>query len=78
MPAKPREIERFDAMSEDGDRFTLIHGQYIIETVAQDGTRTRAPGIEFFTTADGDPVNRIDDDTFEIVRTAMIVKRIQS
>ena len=71
-------IERFDAMSEDGHRVMLVRWQNVIDTRAEDGTRTHGVEPDSLATADGDAVNLIDDDTFEIVRTAMIVKRIQS
>ena len=73
-----REIERFDAESEDGDRVTIIRWQKVIDTGAQDGTRIHAAGLDSFTTDDGNDVRLIDDDTFGVVRTEMIVRRVQS
>ena len=73
-----REIKRFDARSDDGEyETTIIIYQDFIDAGTRGSPNAVIPGMKKARTIDGCACNRIDDDTFEIVPTGVIVRRIR-
>jgi hypothetical protein len=77
-----REIERFDARSDDGSyETTIIVYQHFIDVGTRANPNAVAPGLKEARTIDGYACNFKDDDTFEVVNDplhpAMIVRRMR-
>lgn len=77
-----REIERFDARSDDGEyETTIIIYQNFIDVGTRENPNAVAPGLKEARTIDGYAVNVKGDDEFEIVNDplhpGMIVRRIK-
>jgi hypothetical protein len=70
-----REVERFTAVSDDGQRHTIIAMQEMIEVNAV-GQHTWIKGLKRMQLPDGSPVNYIDPNTFQIVHTDLIVRKV--
>lgn len=65
------EISRFKAESELGDVYTIIEYQTYL-----DAGREEIKGLKELQTEDGQAVNMVDNNTFLIVVTGEILKRI--
>lgn len=64
MPTKTYtvEIDRFKVVDENGNIYTLLESQDILETSAHDGTISTNPGKKYLTILEnGQPVNFIED-----------------
>lgn len=70
-----KEVERFKAIDEDGKTYTIIITQKFIISRTHDGT-SRIPSLKDAETSDGRPLNRIDDDTFDLVGYGKHLSRI--
>jgi hypothetical protein len=71
------EIERFDAVSEDGDKFTIICYERINTHTRLVGGTRRTPGTIRYETTSGLSVNTCkDSNSFEIVQIDQIVRKI--
>lgn len=71
------EIERFDAVSENNDRFTIICFEHITTTKPVSGVAQRCGGTIRYETTCGHPVNACEDpNQFEIVQTDQVVRRV--
>ena len=67
-----REIERFQATSEDGKIFTIIISQvFLIDESFQE-----IPSIKSYTTIDGLTVNVKRNNQYEILQTGQILTRV--
>jgi hypothetical protein len=77
MPAiELREIDRFPARSDDGSRkTTIVLFQYMVSTAVQ---AELMPGMKHAETVDGETCERLDDDTFRLSATGVIVRRVKS
>ena len=69
-------IDRIDANSDDGTKFEILVYQEMITTETMGGT-TVLPWLKELTLTNGDHVNLVDDDTFEIVSTGERLTRIR-
>ena len=69
-----RMIDQFTATAETGETFTIQLWQEFI-TVDSLGGRETLPGLKSLRTDTGQNVNYIDENTFQIVQTDMIVRR---
>lgn len=71
------EIDRFETIDEDGDKNTVVCYQRVIETRKLDGSisaiRSR---LKEYRTVSGAHVNALDSETFKIVETDQIVRKI--
>jgi hypothetical protein len=67
-------VERFTAVGPDGNRFRVVVLQSRIDTSSFDG-RSSTAGMKSIKLDDGRHVNRIDDNTFEIVETGQLITR---
>jgi len=71
-----KEIERFQAVSDSGNKYTVLIYQKFIDASTAEDPNKYIPGIKSARTLDGQPLNRIDDKSFEIVETGEIITRI--
>ena len=72
-----RELERFEVKTEDGREMTLIALQTFIDvTHNQSKGQEWIAGLRRWQLEDGLPVNCIDDNTFKIVSTGEIVRKM--
>ena len=69
------ERQRFRCVADDGSEHTIIEFQEMIDTSTLKG-RELVPGIKSLRDSHGGPCNFIDDDTFEIVQTGQIVRKV--
>ena len=69
-------VEQFDAKSDSGKVYHIVVRQSRVDMGSLDDPRASKPGVREFRTDDGDAVNMKDEQTFEIVHTGEIVKRI--
>lgn len=70
------EIDRFIAIDDNGNEFTIICFQTIIESKTLDGKVSKIKGLKEYLTTSGTPVNAIDSKTFKIVTTNRIVRKV--
>ncbi len=75
-----REIERFQAVSDDGYETTIIVRQDFIHAATRENPNAVIPGQKEARTIDGFACNRVDDNTFKIItdpqRPDLIVRRV--
>ncbi|RWC61071.1 hypothetical protein [Mesorhizobium sp.] len=71
------ENERINARSDGGTTHIVIETQNIIETRMLDGSVSRTKGLKSLRLQNGAAVNHIDDDTFKIVQTDEIIRRVK-
>jgi hypothetical protein len=72
-----KKVESFWVMSDSGDEYKINVYRTIIRVPRRGGNYGYAEGMERLATDDGDHVNEIDDDTFELVSTGKILRRIK-
>lgn len=78
METMERETERIKVATESGKQMTLVCFQNFHDaTSIGDQAKRWVPGMKRLALSDGSPVNRIDDDTFSIVATDEIVRRVR-
>ncbi len=72
-----RRIETFDAAKVCGVRVTVNVFQEFVEATAMgDTARQWIPGMKRMELGDGSPVNYIDANTFKIVETDEIIRKV--
>lgn len=72
-----RQIDCFDAKTNDGRRYSVVVYQEFVDATAMgDQTRKWLPGLKRAELSDGSSLNRIDNDTFKIVATDEIIRKI--
>ena len=78
MPKKWEQLTgEFDAVSDDGQRFhMLVYTTMIDASSMSDPSAAPIEGLTRIRTSDGWNCNRIDNDTFIIVRLGLQVKRV--
>ena len=67
-------IAQHRMQSEDGRSFVVDEYQEYIDAGSKDGDDW-IPGMKFLELGDGSKVNYIDENTFEIVRSGIILRR---
>lgn len=72
-----KEISRFEAQSDSGERYTVIEYQTMIEFQPISGPKSFVGGTKELLLANGSDVEFIDDDTFQIVKTDKVIRRIR-
>jgi hypothetical protein len=72
-----QETGRFRAVSDDGEEFVVIEYQRIHEHKDLNGKISITKGLKRLALNDGSGVNRIDPDTFKIVQTDQIIRKIR-
>ena len=70
-----KEIERFIAIDDDNNRYTVIILQNYVETRTRSGVSS-IPGFKEAITSDGLTLNTDDGKTFEIVQTGTVIRKI--
>jgi hypothetical protein len=71
------EINRFKAKSEDGKEYTIIEYQEEHDVTSMPSEyREWLPGLKRLATSDGLAVNYIDSETFKIVSTDEIIRKV--
>jgi hypothetical protein len=70
------EIERFKAVDEDGNQHTIICYQATIESNLMNGSVGVTKGLKKYVTSTYEPVDAIDSETFKIITTDQIVRKI--
>jgi hypothetical protein len=71
-----QEIGRFRAVSDDGEEFVVIEYQRIHENRFLDGKRSITKGRKRLALSDGSRVNQIDPETFKIVESNQVIRKI--
>ena len=69
-------IGKYVAQSDGGDRHVVLEYQEFIEVETKDG-REFIPGMKEYHLETGGRVNWVDDDTFKIVQSGAILKRVR-
>ena len=69
-------VAKHMARSEDGSDYTVYEYQQFIDASSYDGEKW-IPGMKYLELDDGSRVNHIDDDTFKIVQSGIILKRVK-
>ena len=69
------EVDRFKAADENENEHTIICLQKVSEIKTSDNTISTSRGTKKFFTSDGDPVDAIDSETFQILKTDQIIKK---
>lgn len=72
------EIERFDAISNDGDKQTMIVEHSLVPIPNRGNPNGTMPGMKRVRLRNGDHRNRIDDDHFKVVQTAKIYRPVRT
>jgi hypothetical protein len=72
------ETRRFRARKDDGEVVTVIEFQEQISFRPLNGPPSSLPGAKVLTLPDGSHVNFIDENTFKIVQTGEVVRRLAS
>ena len=70
-----RKTNSFRAVSDGGEEFIVIEYRRFARDRDLSGTSTRQ-GLPVFRLSDGSPVNRIDPETYKIVQTDQIIRKI--
>jgi hypothetical protein len=70
------EITRFRAADEEGNEITVICVRTITLSRTLDGKEARVRGLKEYMTTSGEPVTPIDSETFKVVTTDQIIRRI--
>lgn len=73
--AKLEETARFQCKDDQGNSFTVIERTKIVEFKPLSGAAQKAKGTVDYVTSTGLDVNQIDDDTYEIVQSDLIIRR---
>ena len=68
-------VESFLAKDRHGQLYTILVYQDFIVTRSLDGHSSRLPGLKSLYTSDQDAVNWVDENTFEIVSSGIMLKR---
>lgn len=71
-----REIGRIECEDDQGRPYTVVEYQNYRVWKGMDGVAQEVPTTRAMTLRNGEPVNFVDDDTFEIVRTDTIIRRV--
>lgn len=72
-----RQIDRFDAKTDDGRVFSVVvYQEFIDATSIGDKARKWIPGMKRITLSDGSPVNYIDANTFKVFGTDEIIRKV--
>lgn len=71
-----REIARYECEDDDLNEYTVIVFQNYRRWVSVDGRSKDVPTTKEMFLSDGRPVNFIDDNTFQIVHTDQIIRKI--
>jgi len=69
-------IDEFEAESDEGEIYTVLTYQRVIETRLLSGEVRESRGAKRFILNDGSPVNWIDEKTFKIVLTDQVIRKI--
>lgn len=70
------EIERQQVISDAGNEYTIIEYQEYISVNSFDNTNNEIKGLKSLITTTGYSVNYINPDTFKIVNTNEIVRKV--
>jgi hypothetical protein len=70
-----REVDRFDAESEDGEVYTVVVYQEFVEFRSVMGNDWK-PGLQELRLLDGSHVNQIGSETFRILDTDEIIRKV--
>ena len=78
MKREEREVDRFAVKADDGERFILVEYQATTRTLKLDGSTPIAQGKSptLLRLSDGREVNFIDSETFQIVDTNQIIRKV--
>lgn len=68
-------IDKFQAVDENGSFVELVISQEMISVKHQTGSDV-LPGMKEVFTSTGLCVNRIDDETFQVVQTGQILRKV--
>lgn len=70
------EINRFKAVAESGEEFIVVEYQAIYRKHPGFAGEVGMPTQKDYETDEGNPLRRLDDDSFQFVITGEIIKRI--
>ena len=76
MRRERRVIDRFKARDDDGNAYVVVECQDFNEYRTLSEPTQWVPGLKSLMLDDGSSVNFIDDNTFKIVKTDTIIRRV--
>lgn len=68
--------DRFEAVGEDGQRYTVIETRETLTAKPLSGNHTSMFGAADYRLSDGRHVNWIDDETFKILDTNEVIRKV--
>ena len=71
-----QEIGRCTAVADDGTMYTVITYQHFTRSNLISGPQQWIPGTKHMALLNGESVNYIDDETFQIVQTDEIIRKV--
>ena len=71
-----REIDRHDCEDDDGKEYVVIEYQHYRMWRPLNGPPQETPTVREFLLVDGRDVNQVDDNTFQIVLTDKIIRKV--
>jgi hypothetical protein len=71
-----REIDRFDAEDDDGNRYTIIVLQEFETRRDVNGNLMQLDGFKILKLLSGEDVNRRQDGAFQIFQTGKIIRKV--
>jgi hypothetical protein len=71
------EIDRFRAMDADGKEYVVVIYQTMVSAASHNNIGAEIPGLKRLTTLDGTVLNYVDSETFKIVATDEIIRKIR-
>lgn len=72
-------INAFDAVDENGKQETLhVYADMVPQATKDNPQAAPRIGVKTVVTSDGVPCNRIDDDTFQVLSSDRILRRVTS
>lgn len=71
-----KEIERFEAESDDGTIYTVVIIQEYRDASSMSNPNSWVPGLKRLELLDGSAVNSLDSKTFKVVATDEIIRKI--
>lgn len=69
-------IARHIAESDDGETFEVLEYQHYTQARPLSGSPTRLPTVREYFLSDGRDVNWVDSETFKIVETDQIIRKV--
>ncbi len=71
-----QEIDRFPGKTDNGKKYIIVKYQEYMSTGGYDNPQSETATTTRFLTSDGEIVNQIDSETFQIFNTDIIIRKV--